>query len=325
MMVGIPVLVSLSTAWSTRKQSQRSLYWATVGFTLACLLLLLVVRLGQDAVVGTSIAVFGLPYLVIKSLDIWHEIRRDQETVTVSRIFSYLIFLPTYWVGPIMRFRDWKVVPKWRGLAELDEKDWLRLGWGLIKVFGISRWLFQYSPLGNDLGSFSMIKAYALTLYVYFEFSGLCDVAIVGGKLFGVSVPENFNKPFLATDLQDFWNRWHITLSLWFRDRLYFPLMKSLCVRGVQVEWAYMIGITATFCSMALWHGVNWNWLLYGVLHGTGIIASRYLSERKAVLMDRIPSPALDWVLTRAAQLVTFHFVVLAFYIAYLGPGALIQ
>lgn len=115
------------------------------------------------------------------------------------------------------------------------------------------------------------------TLQLYFDFSGYTDIAIGVGKLFGYSLPENFTYPYCAKSLTEFWRRWHISLSTWFRDYLYIPLSYALMTDAVRqkiaegkyrTNYRALFSIFVVFTLCGLWHGANWNFVLWGMLHG---------------------------------------------------------
>jgi len=133
-----------------------------------------------------------------------------------------------------------------------------------------------------------LLGLYCQFAYIYFDFSGYTDVAIASGRLFGIRLPENFNFPFLSRNLQDFWNRWHISFAQWFRDYIYFVLLRWLRVnaRGLQDLSANVATIFVTFFLMGAWHGDALNWLLYGIYHGAGMSA--------LIVVRRVTPPALS-------------------------------
>jgi len=115
-------------------------------------------------------------------------------------------------------------------------------------------------------------------LYLYLNFSGFCDMAIGAAALIGIPVPENFDNPFAARNVKDFWNRWHITLSTWMRDVVFSPLSKFLVGKlGVKLaDHAIALTILATFLLIGIWHGVGWNYALFGLAQALGVATVHY-------------------------------------------------
>ncbi|MDP9135961.1 MAG: MBOAT family protein, partial [Actinomycetota bacterium] len=135
------------------------------------------------------------------------------------------------------------------------------------------------------------------TLQIYFDFSGYSDMAIGLGKMLGFRLPENFNRPYSAVSITDFWRRWHMSLSRWFRDYLYIPLGGNR--RGPRRTY---VNLMLTMLLGGLWHGAAWTFLIWGGIHGGALAGERWLGER----YPRAQLPR--WV----AWLITFNVVCLA-------------
>ncbi|MEN6441516.1 MAG: MBOAT family O-acyltransferase [Syntrophobacter sp.] len=120
----------------------------------------------------------------------------------------------------------------------------------------------------------TLIGVYAFTFQIYFDFSGYSDIAIGVSKLFGINLPKNFDSPYLSTSFQEFWRRWHISLSTWLRDYLYIGIGGSRAGKW-QTAWNTMV----TMLLGGLWHGASWNFVLWGGLHGSYIIIERWLKS----------------------------------------------
>jgi D-alanyl-lipoteichoic acid acyltransferase DltB (MBOAT superfamily) len=115
-------------------------------------------------------------------------------------------------------------------------------------------------------------------LYLYCNFSGFCDMAIGAAGLIGVPVPENFDNPFAARNVRDFWNRWHITLSQYMRDVVFAPLSKFFArlFGPAHVNHAIALTIVIVFLLIGVWHGVGWNFAAYGAAHALGVVVNHY-------------------------------------------------
>ena len=142
--------------------------------------------------------------------------------------------------------------------------------------------IFELAP--SDLTApIAWLGVICYTLQIYFDFSGYSDMAIGLGRMFGFKIPDNFNHPYTATSITDFWRRWHITLSRWFRDYLYFPLGGS---RGSAFRTYFNLFTVFLLCGF--WHGASWNFLLWGLLHGAYLSFERIGFGR---VLARLPSP----------------------------------
>jgi alginate O-acetyltransferase complex protein AlgI len=152
-------------------------------------------------------------------------------------------------------------------------------------------------------GAEVLIGVYAYALQIYFDFSGYTDIAMGLCLLFGLTVPDNFNRPYRSLNLADFWRRWHITFSNWLRDYLYFSLPNAARWKGA----GYVYPIVVFFLG-GLWHGIGWPFVLWGLLHGVGLTTLRIFQTAKQALLGKRPSTRWSRYL---AIFVTFHFVCL--------------
>lgn len=151
---------------------------------------------------------------------------------------------------------------------------------------------------------YTWLGAVAYTLQIYFDFSGYSDMAIGLGKCFGFEFLENFNYPYAADSIRDFWRRWHMSLSGFFRDYVYIPLGGNRCSAG---RW--ILNMMVVWLLTGIWHGADWTYILWGVCYGLLLIIERFLSSWTA----KIPSPikhfltmvivTLLWTMFRADSL----------------------
>ena len=239
----------------------------------------------------------GLSYMTFRAIDLIVQVRRRPEIMPHPlAAASFLLFFPAYLSGPVNRFpqfaEDVAAGPPSVSASEL-RGSLTRMAIGVIKVLLIAEILRNNSPIGLRSpeglgGGMLLLGLYCQFAYIYFDFSGYTDVAIASGRLFGIRLPENFNFPFLSRNLQDFWNRWHISFAQWFRDYIYFVLLRWLRVhaRGVPDLSANVATIFVTFFLMGAWHGDALNWLLYGVYHGAGMSA--------LIVVRRVTPPELS-------------------------------
>jgi D-alanyl-lipoteichoic acid acyltransferase DltB (MBOAT superfamily) len=188
---------------------------------------------------------------------------------------------------------------------------------GLIKKFALADTLalVALSPqnaLQVREAGWLWLLVYAYALVIFLDFSGYTDIAIGLGRILGVRLPENFAAPYLKPNLTQFWNSWHMTLTQWFRGYYFNPLVRW--TRGTRLKTApvavLLITQVTTMLLIGLWHGVTWNFVIWGVWHGLGLFAQNRWTEfarpRLAGLGEG-PRRALDVFST----LLTFHFVAL--------------
>jgi alginate O-acetyltransferase complex protein AlgI len=181
--------------------------------------------------------------------------------------------------------------------------------WGLFKKVVIADRLAEYVNLiyktpDSFSGATLLLATYFFAFQIYCDFSGYTDIAIGSARMLGYDLMENFHLPYLATSISDFWHRWHISLSTWFRDYVYFPLGGN---RVGESRWIFNIG--ATFLLSGLWHGANWTFLMWGGVHGVYYILEYFLANPMGKLMDLLAFPA--WFRRTLARVLTFHLVLL--------------
>ena len=225
----------------------------------------------------------------------------------LTDMLLYLSFFPQLVAGPIVRascFLPQLYRPPSETLA-LGPPLMLILG-GLFKKVVVANYLATdlVDPVFFDPASFSaldlMLAAYGYAIQIYCDFSAYSDMAIGLAALLGYRFPPNFNQPYRAASLQEFWRRWHISLSSWLRDYLYKPLGGS---RGGR--WFTMRNLMITMLLGGIWHGAAWKFVAWGAIHSAGLVAERALQ----------PKPR-HWAVSRISRLlatiVVFHFVCLA-------------
>ena len=207
--------------------------------------------------------------------------RRDAKgTKSYLAYLAAVSFFPTTLAGPITRVSVLlDQFEKPRKLEPLDGGRALFLiGMGLTKKLLIADFLganlvnrvFDFPALYS--GSEVLIAVYAYALQIYFDFSGYTDIAIGSALLLGIKLPPNFNAPYAAVNIADFWRRWHITLSNWLRDYLYFSLP------GLRSKWKIFTywNLFITMVIGGLWHGASWTFVIWGAIHGLGLAAQHF-------------------------------------------------
>ena len=186
----------------------------------------------------------------------------------------YVAFWPQLVAGPIERSRH--LLPQFRRRHAFDYRrvtDGLRLMlWGMFKKVVIADQLAVYvnqvyNHVDDYQGPALMIATFFFAIQIYCDFSGYSDMAVGSARVMGYDLMENFNRPYFAKSIREFWQRWHISLSTWFRDYLYIPLGGN---RAVKWRWYYNLFIT--FLVSGLWHGANWTFAIWGALHGLFLI-----------------------------------------------------
>ncbi len=218
-----------------------------------------------------------------------------------AEYLSFASFYPQLFSGPIVRYGDISAQRDNPGLGTPNYDNIARglflFSLGLFKKIMIADNLAPFANAGFDLSAQltlfdSWFISIAYTLQLYFDFSGYTDMAIGSGLMFNITLPVNFNSPYKSVSIQDFWRRWHITLSSFLRDYIYIPLGGNR--RGSVMTYANLM---ITFLVAGIWHGAGWTFLFWGFLHGAALIVHR-LWVKTGVQMPRM-----------LAVFITFNFV----------------
>lgn len=312
--------------------------WAAVGFLLLLIVFLIIkspaltaqlvdllssIR-GRDITPDASLTLvwLGYSYLAFRLL----HVLRDWQTgllpaVNLDEFICYAVFFPSFISGPIDRME--RFTKDLRTSSRLTNEDWLfagqRLAVGLFKKFVLADWLAWLS-LSDALvgqarsGMWLWLFVYAYAFRIYFDFSGYTDIAIGLGRLIGIRLPENFAAPYLKPNLTQFWNSWHMTLTQWFRSYFFNPITRYLRTRSRPIP-AWVILLVTQFATMSLiglWHGITWNFLLWGGWHAIGLFLQNRWSEWMRVRFpDGGAAPRARSALAFVGTVLTFHYVAL--------------
>lgn len=276
----------------------------------------------------------GISYLTFRAVGMIMEMRDGVLTdFSLWEFLRFLLFMPTFSSGPIDRFKrfneDYETIPERAELLDMLEQSvrYIMLGFLykfiLAYIFGqllmnpIKEMALQMGGVFN-LPTLGVMYTYGLDLF--FDFAGYSMFALAISNLMGIKSPTNFNQPFKSRDLKEFWNRWHMSLSFWFRDFVFMRLVKVMVKnkvfknRNVTSSVAYIINMLI----MGFWHGVTWYYIAYGLFHGLGLVINDWwLRKKKKINKERknkgqAPLPDNKW--TKAVGIfITFNVVMLSF------------
>ena len=221
----------------------------------------------------TGIALpIGISFFTFQGLSYVIDVYRDRTLVSRSffKVLLYISYFPQLIAGPIVKYHDIeKEIDARHATPQETALGIRRFICGLAKKLLLSNAMGQMAdtvfalPAG-EIGMFAAwTGAVCYTLQIYFDFSGYSDMAIGMGRMFGFHFLENFNYPYASTTIKEFWRRWHISLSSWFRDYLYIPLGGNRKGRGRTWVNRFLV-----FFATGLWHGASWNFVLWGLWHG---------------------------------------------------------
>jgi D-alanyl-lipoteichoic acid acyltransferase DltB (MBOAT superfamily) len=261
----------------------------------------------------------GISYLAFRSSQLVLEVRNG--SALRPGFFAYLgfcFFVPTLAVGPINPYSQHCRAFEAQPPAIPPARAALRIILGLIKFKFLGSLCFQMTApilLRDDHYHPCLDLPVAILFYylfLYFNFSGCCDVAIGAAGLMGIPVAENFQSPFAARNVKDFWNRWHITLSQYMREVVFSPLSKFL-VRSIgpaHANHAIALAIVVVFLLVGIWHGVGWNFAAFGALHALGVVANHYytLALKKWLGREGFKAYNQNRVIHTSAVVLTFCY-----------------
>jgi len=302
-----------------KRDNKASTFYAAVFLSILPLILVKVIPFVQPM---STVGFLGISYLTFKAVQMTMEIRDGQiKEITVFNFLRFLLFFPTITSGPIDRYRRFQKDIEQPPTAE-QYKNMLFIGinrifqgflYKFIIGFLIHTYILQGTFVKQDTFASILLYMYAYSLYLFFDFAGYSLFAIGVSYMMGVKTPENFNKPFLSRNIKDFWNRWHMSLSFWFRDYVYMRFVFLMTKKKIlKNRYAISnIGFFLNFFIMGVWHGLHINYIIYGLYHALLFILFD-IFERKNKQHKFWPNNTLTHVL---AVIITFHLVCFGFLI----------
>lgn len=261
----------------------------------------------------------GLSYASFELLHVIFDRRRGKiRAVAPADLLAYVFFLPCRIAGPIRR------LPEFTAAVQRAEASVENLYQGVVRiVFGLAKKLIAADTLaltGDEIlyvqtttHAWTIVLAYSLRIYL--DFSAYSDIAIGFARILGITVPENFNYPYLATNIRDFWNRWHMTLSQWVRDYVFMPAGRRLFTTRLRPYPPAIAAISylIAFLVVGAWHGLTGAFLIWGLYHGV-------LLSLHQLVLSRLPASvaASAWYRSRAFAAVSCAFTFLCVTIGWL-------
>jgi alginate O-acetyltransferase complex protein AlgI len=240
----------------------------------------------RPVVVPRVLLPIGISFFTFHAISYVVDVYRRDATAQKSPVHAalYLLLFPQLIAGPIIRYRD-LADQLARRVVRLDDFAYgvRRFVVGLAKkvlianVVAVPADRIFAMPFAELSAGHAWLGLVCYTLQIYFDFSGYSDMAIGLGRMFGFRFPENFNYPYIASSVQDFWRRWHISLSTWFRDYLYVPLGGN----RVAPRRVYLNLVTVFFLC-GLWHGASWSFVVWGLWHGAFLVIERARRNRES-------------------------------------------
>jgi D-alanyl-lipoteichoic acid acyltransferase DltB (MBOAT superfamily) len=272
----------------------------------------------------------GISFYTFQTISYTIDIYRGQLEPSKSfREFAiFVAFFPQIVAGPILRAKEF--LPQLREKTEklktsklrliILTKSNLQIGVTMIALGFFKKMFFadNIAPMVNEifampigLESFTIIwGTIGFGIQVYGDFSGYADIAIGVALIMGFKIPANFNKPFFATSPSEFWRRWHISLSTWIRDYLFFPII----FRKIGSDFVLISGILITFLLLGLWHGAGWNFIIFGLMHGIYVAFETFIRKRHPSFAD---NPLFKTRLGRIISILFTQYLIFFTWIAF--------
>ncbi len=267
-----------------KKKPKRFVLWIFVLLSLAPMIL----TKFSVSFAGNVFAVLGLSYLTFRCVQVIVDMYDGLgENIGCFDFLYFLLFFPCISSGPIDRSRrftkELENTYTKEEYKELFEKGIFKLFKGVLYNFVLSSLIYTYwlTPLKDGFLD-TVLYMFGYTLFLFFNFAGYSSMAIGTSYLLGVKLPENFNMPFAALDMKDFWARWHISLSTWLRDYVY----SRFALAALKGKWfknpytASYIGYVLTMMTMGIWHGLELHYIVYGAYHAALMCVNDLLDNK---------------------------------------------
>lgn len=249
----------------------------------------------------------GISFFTFQQMSLLWDIYRDPETPKVNLVNTalYISLFPQLIAGPIVRYHD--IIDQIENRTvriELFKSGIQRFILGLFKKIIIANScgaladLIIDSPINTINTPVAWLGIIAYSFQIYFDFSGYSDMAIGLGRMFGFRILENFNLPYISKNIKEFWRRWHISLSTWFRDYVYIPIGGN----RLGIKRTYL-NLVLVFLLTGFWHGATWSFVVWGLFHGLFLVIEKLGLER---VLTKLPNP-ISWAYTMLV--VTFGWV----------------
>lgn len=244
------------------------------------------------------------------SIDVYR--RKLEPTHDIVAFFAYVSFFPQLVAGPIERATN--LLPQFTKSRQFDYATAVdgcrQMLWGFFKKMVVAdrcAWYVNnvWSDYASQNGSTLLLAAICFTFQIYGDFSGYSDIAIGTAKLFGIKLKRNFNVPYFSRDIAEFWRRWHISLTTWFRDYLYIPLGGSRVSKAKVVRNTFII-----FLVSGLWHGANWTFVAWGAYHALLFLPLILLGKNRRYTNNVAEDKILPSMRELLQMLLTFFLVV---------------
>ncbi len=320
--IAVNYVCGLFASSSYKKGVRKAALWSAVGigigllgyFKYAGFFVEIIDSMGAAIPVPEITLPIGISFYTFQGLSYVIDVYRNDAAVQRNpfKIALYISLFPQLVAGPIVRYTtvEEEISSRRESLSEISEGV-VRFIFGLAKKMVLANSMGELADAAFSQGAgeittaFAWLGALAYTAQIYFDFSAYSDMAIGLGRVFGFHFLENFDYPYVSKSVTEFWRRWHISLSTWFRDYIYIPLGGSYCSRG-----RHIFNMFVVWACTGLWHGAAWNFIVWGMWFFVLLVGEKYLWGRG---LERTPAPVqhvyallaavISWVFFRAPDL----------------------
>lgn len=321
-----------------QQQKKKILITATLAASLGCLFFFKYFNFASESIAGllnlctlqvhpvtlNLLLPVGISFYTFQTLGYVIDVYRGDVKAEphFGKYATFIAFFPQLVAGPIERTKN--LLPQIVGEHKFDyykaSSGLRQMAWGFFKKMVVADTLAVYiDTVYDNLYSYTgfplLVVSLLFSVQIYCDFAGYSDIAIGTAKLFGVDLMQNFNSPYFSASVKEFWSRWHISLSSWFRDYVYIPLGGNRVSKGKNAR-----NLMITFLVSGLWHGANWTYVIWGGIHGLAQIFEKFCMPRqkenqsKALWWGRVAMTFLfatfAWIFFRAENLGDAFYVI---------------
>jgi D-alanyl-lipoteichoic acid acyltransferase DltB (MBOAT superfamily) len=299
---GLMVLAALVIVWLLARVARGDLYanlWVGLAMALTLGLFLLHKLPGWSAdlhvaQINPLLKVIAYSYICLRLIELFRAMyEKRYDAPDLISVINYLVPFQMLAAGPIQSYDEFIEQPGMPRPLTADTAlaaSW-RIAWGIFKKFVLAffvqkTFLTNFTSAGPYWFIYWLFEAQMFFIWLFLDFSAYSDIAVGIGQLIGVATPENFNQPYFARNMIIFWERWHISLSMWIRRNLFFPIQINLIrwTGGKNPTTCAAVGFIISFLLCGMWHGIALNFVVWGVMHSSGLIIvnlyRQYLTKR---------------------------------------------
>lgn len=266
------------------------------------------------------LSVIAFSYICLRLIDMYRSLWEERLPFpSLLQVINYALPFHMLAAGPIQAYEEFITQPDMPRVIEARQvlSGFERLAFGVFKKFVLAFVIQTIFLTDFTAGNgYWILEAQMFFIWLYIDFSAYSDIAVGIGRIIGVQTPENFNRPYLARNITVFWERWHISLSMWIRRNLFYPTqIAALRVTNNRWPmWCASVAFAVSFLLCGLWHGIAWNFVVWGVMHASGLIIVNLYKKRltKKLKTKGVKAYMANSYIKLAAMAITFEWVAIS-------------